>query len=365
MNIGILTFHRAYNYGSALQAYALNRTLNSDGRKAETIDFRSADQDKMYEIFNRVTSANDILRNILSLVKYSELKRKKKRFDSFINHELKIREPSIYNEEELEKLNGAYDYFVCGSDQIWNTYCHDFSKAYMLDFVKDKSKCVAYAPSIGLSELNDSDRKLFSELLNGFKAISVREKQGAELIRPLLKQEVSVMPDPTVLLNADEWSKAASPLEIKGRYILGYYIGDVPGMRDFALQLSKKTDCRVVVINKNIRDLLYCNKKYYSAGPKEFISLIKNAEYICTDSFHAVMFSLIFHKNFWIFADQKKQNSSSRITNILSKVGLTQRMVQDAGNDLPMTEQIDYNGVDDILENMRQKALDYLNQNLI
>lgn len=365
MNIGILTFHRAYNYGSALQAYALNRTLNSAGRKAETIDFRSDDQDKMYTIFNHVSTANDILRNILSLVKYRELKRKKERFDSFTEQKIRVCKPPIYNEEELPKLDKAYDYFVCGSDQIWNTYCHDFSKVYMLDFVRDKSKCVAYAPSIGLSELSEDDKKLFSELLNGFKAISVREEQGAELIRPLLKQDVSVMPDPVVLLTADEWLKAASPLEIKGRYILGYYIGDVPEMREFAVRLSKKTACRVVVINKNIRDLLYCNKKYYSAGPKEFISLVKNAEYICTDSFHAVMFSLMFHKNFWIFANQKKQNSSSRITNILGKVGLIDRMVRGEVSDLSMTEQIDYNGVDDILENMRQQALDYLNQNLI
>lgn len=364
MKTGILTFHRAYNYGSALQAYALNRVLNDEAGTAETIDFRNVCQDELYTIFNHGKSPKDLVRNFLSLIKYRQLKQKKKSFDDFINNEIKLSGLTTYDRRELEELNDQYDYFVCGSDQIWNVFCSDFSEVYLLDFVNDKSKCISYAASIGIGEIPEENKKMFSELLKGYKAISVREKRGAELIKPLVNQNVSVMPDPVVLLGREQWSELAEDAVIKGKYILGYYIGDVPGMRDFAVKLHKKTGCKVVVINKNIRDLLYYNKKYYSAGPKEFISLIKNAEYVCTDSFHAVMFSIIFHKNFWVFIDGKKQNSGTRIINILEKAGLTDRAVNGSSENLLIDKEIDYSGIDEIIKDMREQALNYLNQNI-
>ena len=364
MKSGIITFHRARNYGSALQAYALNRYLNLGENQADTIDFHTSAQDEMYKVFKKMRSPKDVLYNLLSLVKYRQLKLKIKRFEDFVSQDISLSTEEFNGEAGLTGLNDKYDLFICGSDQIWNPICKDFSKAYLLDFVNDKSKCVSYAASIGMTDIPDEFQKTFSELLKDYKAISVRESRAGEVLGNLLNREVDVVPDPVILFDKAEWLDVAREPEIKGKYILCYFIGDVPGMREFARKMSKKSHLPIVVINKNIRDLFYFNKKYYSAGPREFVSLINNAEYICTDSFHAVMFSLIFQKNFWVFANRKNNNSSTRIENILSIVGLQERMLFGSADNVAYNTEIDFSGIDSIVSDLREFAKKYLDKNM-
>ena len=363
MKSAIITFHRARNYGSALQAYALNSYLNKGENSAETIDFHTSAQDEMYKIFKKMSSPKDVLYNLLSLVKYRELKLKIKRFDDFVTNDIKLTQREFKGEAGLEELNENFDLFVCGSDQIWNPVCKDFSKAYLLDFVNDKSKCISYAASVGMTDIPEEFKGVFTDLLKDYKAVSVREGRAGEVLGEMLDRQVEIMPDPVVLLNKEQWLQVAKAPKIKGKYILCYYIGDVPGMRDFAKKMSKKSNLPIVVINKNIRDIFYFNKKYYSAGPREFVSLINNAEYICTDSFHAVMFSLILHKNFWIFANQRNNNSSTRIENILNIVGLKDRMLFGNTDGVEYDKKIDFSGIDDIIGGLRSKAENYLDTN--
>lgn len=364
MKYGILTFHRARNYGSALQAYALNKYLNTNENQAETINFHTQAQDDMYRIFKKTRSLKDILYNLLSLCKYKELKLKIRRFEGFVSNEICLSSEEFTDESEFEDFDKNYDFFVCGSDQIWNAMCNDFSTAYLLDFVKDKSKCISYAASIGTSNIPNEFEEVFIEHLKDFKAISVRESRAAEVLKNLLNRDITVLPDPVVILDKQQWIDISSEIPIKGKYILCYFIGDVPGMRDFAKKMSKQSKLPIVVINKNIRDLFYCNKKYYAAGPKEFITLINNAEYVCTDSFHAVMFSIIFHKNFWVFANKRTNNSSTRIENILEIMGMPERMLYGESTDIDFKTKIDYSEKDEIIEELRFSAKTYLNENL-
>lgn len=323
--IAIITYLRAYNYGSALQAYALNRFLTKEGNLVETIDYTTTSQQDIYAIFEPVKNILSLLRNIQSLLMLRKLKRHKQNFKSFVNEYIPVSKTKFSNTTELECLDTKYDYYICGSDQIWNVQCADFDPFYMLSFVANKKKCVAYAPSLGAGVNDKFLQDTFSKYIMQFKALSSREMEGANVIRSATDRDVTNVVDPVFLLSRNEWNTLQSKNTIKSDYILGYYIGDVEGMRDFADELRNEVGMPVVVIYKNIRDLKYSVINRYESGPIEFVDLIRNAYYVVTNSFHAVSFSLIFQKNFWAFVNFSSQDS--RINNILRLVNLQHRIV--------------------------------------
>ena len=153
-NIGIITYHKAYNYGSILQSFALNKYLRENGFHVETIDFQTQKQKQIYEIFENNISVLSVLRNIQSLFELRKLETKKNRFDMFLLNNIPLSKSIFYTTEELAKKNFNYDYYISGSDQIWNPNCTDFDEAYLLSFIKDKTKCISYAPSIGVNSLS-------------------------------------------------------------------------------------------------------------------------------------------------------------------------------------------------------------------
>lgn len=361
LRVATITYHKAYNYGSALQAYALNHYLNKHGINAEVINYHSSAQDDLYKMFETPKSVMGLARNLQSLLEYKNLKTHNKRFDQFVKEYICLTESEYTEKSDLSELNDIYTHFICGSDQIWNPNCADFTKAYLLDFVSNKSKCFSYAASMAIEKLPDEWENPFVDALKEFKMLSVRENQGKEYIQKLLDRDVEVVPDPVLLLTEEEWLNISAPTNIKGKYILCYFIGDVSGMREFAKHMRKETGLQLVVIYKNIRDMLYRNKKYYSCGPREFISLIKNCEYVCTNSFHAVLFSLMFKKNFWAFVDLNAGSAKSRLESILNLTGMQDRILC-KNKLLPQTilEDIDYSHIGDILTMLSDNGKNFL-----
>lgn len=349
MKVAIITYHRAYNYGSALQAYAFNKYLRNIGIECETIDYLTERQNDLYRLFEKNKSLLAVCRNIQSFMYLKKLKIHKARFDEFLTAYLPMTAQQYHKPSELDKLNDEYDYFICGSDQIWNPLTVDFDQSYLLSFVKNKKKCVAYAPSVAINRIPDEYNELFFDSLQNYKALSTREKSGSNIISNIVGRKCEVVVDPVLLLSPKEWSDIAEDIPYKD-YILGYYIGNVDGMRGFADKLRNKTGKRVIVIYKNLRDFKYKTVKAYDAGPREFVGLVRNASYIVTNSFHAAVFSLIFKKNFWVFTDSNNPNSSgSRIENILEVVGMSNRILDAATmnkinpeDEIEYTEQIEY-----------------------
>lgn len=327
--LGIITFHRAYNYGSALQAYALNQYLRECGFMVETIDFRTAKQEKLYKIFEPNKSIMSIARNIYSLIEIKNVLLHKHRFNNFIKNYIPLSNKVCNNTKDLQNLK--YDYYICGSDQIWNPRCEDFDIAYVLSFLQDKNQGIAYAPSIGVTDLTDIEKNMLKKYIMGMKKISIREKSGQELLKTV-GVSTEVVLDPVFLLDKSEWKKLLLPIKEKKPYIFCYFIGDVEGMRAFAVNMGKKLKLPLIVVYQNLRDLKYKCRKRYDAGPQEWLSLLENAEYVCTNSFHAVSFALIFEKKFWAFIDIKKSSSASRITDLLEKVGLKERIINPQEN---------------------------------
>ena len=326
MKAAIITYHRSYNYGSALQAYALNKTLNDLGVETHTIDYITERQKNIYKHFQRNNSLMNIIRNVYTLRYLKLLKLKYNRFDDFIKTYIRTTSKIYTLPNQLIELNNKYDLFVCGSDQIWNPNTADFDESYLLSFVKDKRKCFSFAPSIGVSSHIHNYENLFKKYLKDFRSLSVREKTAASYLTKLLNRKVVQVLDPVFLRNCNEWQQLAKD-SYKNKYIFCYFIGDVPYMRDFAKQMHKETGLDLVVVYKNLRDILYTNVKFYDAGPQEFLNLVKNATYVVTNSFHAVSFSLLFKKNFWAFIDRYNNVApNSRIVDLLTHFDLQNRI---------------------------------------
>ena len=341
--ISIITYVRAYNYGSALQAYALNKFLTLQGYSVQTIDYTTKQQQQLYRIFEPSRGIMSFARNIQSFFYLRTLRKHKRKFDDFVSDFIPLTNKILKN-EDLTKLNSQYDYFICGSDQIWNAQCEDFDSNYMLSFVDDKFKCIAYAPSLGAGGRNPKTSDALSTFVKGYKAVSSREKGSVEIIQRSTGCSVKNVLDPVFLLSSEQWAEVAGNCPINQDYILGYFIGDVAGMRDFANQLSKESKLPVIVIYKSIRDVKYGFKTFYEAGPSDFVSLIMGAKYIVTNSFHAVSFSLIFEKSFWAFI--QRDSSDERLRSILTLVDLADRIIDiDSSNDIDRLSYIDYEKV--------------------
>ena len=362
MNVGIITYHAAHNYGSALQAYALYKSVEAYGHHVEIINYRTDRQDNLYKIYNKQNSVMGFLRNVQSFFYRKSLNEHHMRFDKFILEHTDLSGDEIRDPSKLKKLNNKYDCFVCGSDQIWNPNCVDFDTSYLLDFVTDKKRCISYAPSLASDSFKDTWRSVFNRELSGFSALSVREHSGAKTISEITGRSVKTVLDPVFLIDNNLWNSFVSSKNMK--YILCYFIGDIPGMRMYAQNLSQKYNLPIVVINKNLRDLKMNCIKMYESGPSEFVNLIANANTICTNSFHAVAFSLIFNKEFHVFVDNNNANTARcRILEILDSVNLSDRVVNDVNILLPVMEKKDFE-YHDVLNCLISQSKNYLENSL-
>lgn len=323
----IITYARAINYGSALQAYALNKFLRENGHNVYTIDYTTDSQQSLYRIFEPLRGIMSIFRNIQSLLCYRKLKKHRARFEKFIESYIPMTK-SVSSPKDFAQISSDADYYICGSDQIWNANCDDFDSNYMLSFVPQKNKCISYAPSLGAGGSSNKTQEAIKEYVKDFKALSSRENAGAAIVSNITGREVPTVADPVFLLSEDDWLSISSERIIKHEYLLGYFIGDRHGMRDFANKMSHSTDLPVVVIYKNLRDIRFEFKKMYECGPIDFVSLVRHSKGIVTNSFHAVAFSLIFKKDFWVFTG--KPSTDARITDILDLIGVTDRIIDES-----------------------------------
>ena len=265
----------------------------------------------------------------------------------------------------LYKANFDYDIYCVGSDQVWNYSMGSSLLPYFLDFVKDGAKKISYASSIGLSNLDNTAAKIYREYLSKFDSLSVREQQAAVLLKQILGRDVNVVLDPTLLLCVDEWRKVASYNDCpQDKYLLLYvvtikpceyavnlaeYIARAKGWKIVRLSGSASTrGHREGIIEKP------------SVGPDGFVGLIDKAELVVTNSFHGTVFSLNFETPFFTVVNPRK-NNNSRMQNILTRVGLADRMIE-IGGDYPSIEKIECNfeGVAHELSTEREDSVSYL-----
>lgn len=337
MRIGILTYHRAYSYGAKLQAYALATYLRQLGHDAEDVDYGSIGEQKLRKIGTK--SVKDFIVTSLCYIcsTFSEPIRIK-RFDEFLN--LIPKSSKRYpTKESLQGIEKEYDCFITGSDQVWCPRYNEGDTTYLLDFVKNGKKKYAYAASFGVSELDQPEAALYGKLLADFNTILIREQAGKELLHKLNGKEAQVVLDPTFLLDTCEWERIARyPYKRHFPYILSFQIlVKDPAYEKFVSHLSKVTGYKVIVLSDAFRYKPIKGTLYAKAGPKEFLGLIRNAEIIVTNSYHATVFSLIFQKPFYTLLNSFGLNS--RMQELANKFGFEERLFN-ASTPLPEKSEI-------------------------
>lgn len=371
MIIGIVTWYKYGNFGSVLQVYALQQAIKKLGYDNNIIQYHgnqyiSKKRTNLTELNQRVIRK---IKKIFGICEYkyssyfeTEYQNRNIKFNDFRNNYL-VFSKEFGSYKELER-NDEYDAYICGSDQIWSPALID--KFYYLDFVENKNKTIAYAPSFGRSYISKDVSEVVISLINNISFLSIRENKGAELIRELTGREAIVVLDPTFLLSADEWDKILiKPKEIK-QYILCYFLGELSACKYHKIkELQKKGDYKLIIIANKISDLKYKQFCEINVGPREFIGYVKNASIICTDSFHGIAFSIIFKKQFYAFLrfkDNEVNSQNSRVYNILETFSLNSRLV------FPEKEITDsdiyYKNIQEILNNQVLKSIDYLSSSL-
>ena len=355
MKVGILTFQQAINYGAILQLYALQHMIQKIQIDTDVINYMSPKLKQDYKVI-RFKTLKDFLAKVFAAKAFCERKRKFKNFEKiYLNLT-----SEFYTKNELKFASKKYDYIITGSDQVWNYLITNIDSTYLLDFVEDRNKKLSYAASFGIEKIPNNLKEKYKNLLKDFKAISVREKQGQNIIKELCNLDVPVVLDPTLLLNKNEWSKLNLPKEKREKYILVYCLRKSDLLNDMAKTLQRETDFKLVILNPRAR-FMYSRFSAATAGPEEFVELFMNAEYVLTNSFHGTAFSINFNKNFLVDLDgNAAQNTNSRLLNILELVNLTDRIVSEPQDIRKMYEEIDYKKVNEILDIERKKSLDYL-----
>lgn len=339
-NIAIVTIE-TFNYGNRLQNYALQQTLQSLGYSVRTLP-RSHRKKGLDVIIKR------FLQNIMQ-TKTSKFRQ----FDLNID----FAEDVVRRDEYPLDLCKKFDYFIAGSDQIWNPYFEFVSgKCDFLDFAEDRQK-ISYAASFGVEEIPEVRKKEYAEYLNKFKAISVREYQGAKIIQNLTGRTVEVVLDPTFLLNKHEWEKVEKkPCRYPSKkYVLIYALGEKNQRFVDRIEQLKK-DYEIFDIRSH-----WIIEGEIPVGPAEFLYLVHNAELILTDSFHATVFSIIFHKKF-ITYNRTGLDMNSRIRTLSEIFGMDNCL--NKYNDLICETENDYKSIDQIIKNEREKSYAFLKEAL-
>lgn len=382
MKIGLCVRYDCNNFGSMLQILATQKMITRFGGEYEIIRY-----DKKTPFF----MLTNITRIFNPYFMRGKIKRLEKRFkirrypDICKGNQERVRQIGEYRKKYIgpysavrkgygQLVRGAeeYDAVMVGSDQLW-TPAGIKSKFYNLLFVPDNVRKISFATSFGVSRIPRYQEKMTRRYLERMEYISVREIGGAGIIRQLTGRDVLVALDPTLLYTGEEWNEMF-PEEKKREqpYIFAYFLGSNAAHREAVKSWGRSTGLPVVTIpfmDEFVEcDLEFGEEQLYDVDPVDFLNFIRGAEYICTDSFHGSVFSILNHKQFMTFNrtdNNDKQTSNSRIDSLFELLGLQERRYHPEINLAgAMKKAIDYNAVEEKLAGYRRETFDFLKEAL-
>lgn len=325
--IGIITFHRAHNYGAFLQAYALQNYLQENGFDVEIIDYHCSAIEEEYffwpskEILNDYKVVNKLIIYIWSMLLY---RKRKKRYFSF-EQDIKA---NMLLSEVVDNNNSIvfakYDAIIFGSDQIWNIDITKGIDPVYWGNIAYNGKKISYAASIGDNySLIEGQKEIVKSLLNGFDRIGVRE-YSTKLLLKKMKLEAIIDIDPTLLLNRDIWAKQIKQININGSYVLLYRMKFTDKAAQIAKRIAKEYNLKLIEIASSVKSNNFFATSHLK--PMEFLTYLYNASFIVTNSFHGTAFAMNFHKSFYSVYDSKS-GKSKRIEDMLKSVDLAERYI--------------------------------------
>lgn len=379
-DVAILTkYYQNYNYGGMLQGYALYSVIKNLGYSVDIISYDVREnansvypsiiqQTKQYGIGAAIPK---VAEKVIAKGKYfikDVLNERKSLFDQF--EEDNEAGTDLYNDDSLNNLKREYKVFVSGSDQIWNP--NAVRNLYLQTFVSEPYRKVSYAASIGRDNFSEYEAGIMIPAISSFGVIGVREKTAKELLEKYISQKVTTVLDPTLLLSIEEWEKISAKRLIDTKYALVYFFSDSMEVRKKAQDFCKQQGLELVVIpyakqEYNLFDSKGPGKRINAVGPREFVSLIKNAEFVFTDSFHGAVFSLIHQVPFAVFERNKSGHVSmnSRLYDLLDLFQERNRLVSvDDFERIPELASINVDRIKKILSMNRTISLRFLTDSI-
>lgn len=371
--IGVLThYYGSLNYGGNLQAYALAKTLKKQDFDCEQISFEKKDITKTKSIKKTI---KNIIKIPLTLYrttiskKYNLSETKRRSFENF-NKNVIPHSSKVYNKENINECINDYGVFITGSDQVWNMSW--YNSEFFLEFVPSGKKKISYAASIGSDYLTEEQKEVFKNSLKDFDAVSVREPSSIKLIEDLSPVPVVSTLDPTLLLEREDWDKVSSKRLIDDDYIFCYFLGNYKKTRELVNKFAKKHNLKIAFIPYTA-GIFLCDSNFgdfrlMGASPEDFISLIKHAKYVFTDSFHAVVFSHIYSKEFFVFNRDKRALMNGRIKDITSLFACQERYC-DTNEKMALSyieglSPLDYTRETDEFLAKKRESIEFLENNL-
>lgn len=364
--IGLATFYDD-NFGTCLQAYALQKTLIDLGYDVKIIRYSRCDQQISKQTnIQKITRYSPVV--VLKYIRnYKSIQIRKQAFADFRKNNLIFNENStFYRDSDLSHLQDEYDVLVCGSDMMWSSQFKDDWYYYMLGFA-DKDKSIAYSPSFGRNFLTEGEIKTMSPLISNIKSLSCRELAGADLIKSNFGLEALHTADPTLLLGQKDWNDMINDKSslIKGDYILTYsFLGTAKkGRYKIFNQFKSGEKGQLVILSGAEKEF----KKYsYTgyAGPIEFVRLYRDCKFVITDTYHGLLFALIFKKPFIVLDKSPFGVTADRLLSTLKYLGLEDRYVTYDTSIDDRLLNLDYSTISPLMDRQRQLSIEYLQRAL-
>lgn len=317
MKIGLLTVHCSVNYGASLQAYALSKFIKNLGHEVKIIDYRPKYFTSILD-YNHKNDRKHLKTRLKLILLHNRIY---SQFDAFTKFEnMYFDKTELLEKEDLMKISKDFDVFICGSDQIWNPLNVNFDSSFFFDFADKSAIKASYAASIGQDELDEDCHKFLTDNLKLMDFISIREDIGVNLAEKLTTKSITQNIDPVFLLDKEDWEDIENKIELPKKYVFVYTIGMQELPFQIASDLKSKNDLKCITIQFNafkhkVTDLMM--DKY---GPREFLHMIRNAEYVVTNSFHGLALSILFKKKVIPFCSLDR---NSRIESLLRVFNLT------------------------------------------
>lgn len=350
MKIGIITITQGTNYGNRLQIYAVQQVLKKLGHEGRLILNNTGVNSAGHKV-------KRLVKILLGLRDAREEYFRERSYRQFDRKYLRVEEEALDEFYAESRLGQRYDAFICGSDQVWNPFTPYMNGIFFAD-IPNVKKRISYAASFGVEELPERTVQQYSKWLRGFDAISVREESGKRIVESLTEKQATVLVDPTMMLDGDEWAKIEEKPEgfSDRKYIFQYFLGPMDSkVQAFLTKISGENDLEIVNVLPDKKD------KNYRLNPSHFIYLLHHAELVVTDSFHAVVFSMLFQKPFRVFDRVHKGiNMSTRLDTLLPYFGLTRYR---NNFDPYETEQLNYD-LEEKLEIRRKESTEFLKRAL-
>lgn len=378
MRIAITTWHSGPNAGTFFQLYGLYMYLKSRGHHVEVINYDHINADYLPRGWYYYASQPlALIKRKIEGIKYNkEIKKAESNFQQDIAirtsrfkemyNQIPLTE-KVVTDEDFERLNNQFDIFIVGSDQVWNASM--LNRRYLLDYVHSDKIKASYSPSMGSGQVMKYQQKVFQHYLKDFNYISTRERKLKDILSKLLTQKVEHLLDPSMLYPREEYLKIAHLPEkfIPNSYLLCYFLPKNDFQAEQARKFAKERNLKLVVMAMHPYSFTTKDAEIYAAaGPREFIGLIANAAVVFSSSFHCTIFSIMLHKDLYVFEQHftnKSADTNQRYTEQLDCYNMNHRYIQ-WGKDITKKNllPIDYNKVESIFQQRLKESKDFLNQ---